>query len=207
MKNIILALFFVYSYSLDVVWNDISYISSKHYKDALLRFKHQLINEDAYTNTTIWQNSQLITQDAYNRAKNIYFKKLYPQKYYAIYSRYVIAINNLMWQDEPYSAKGLKSIKKSIIFNKSVTFYYAFEYCKNLNLISYNDWRLPNIRELKQLYSNKELLNNNVKDYFWSSSYDPNFINNGIVYGFGDNKIKLNSKDRVAFVRCVRGID
>ena len=108
-------------------------------------------------------------------------------------------VTQLMWQDN----NDTKSIKKN--------WSDAEEYCKNLILGGYSDWRLPSIEEL---YSITDMgrrdpaidpaFKNVVSNDYWSSSaYWLNSPEAEIVY-FSSGYDRLNYKSDTNYVRCVR---
>lgn len=61
----------------------------------------------------------------------------------------------LMWQDDANASNG----------NSNKNWYEALAYCENLTLANHNDWRLPNITELKSI-SNTNHINPNLEPAF-----------------------------------------
>ena len=116
--------------------------------------------------------------------------------------------SGLMWQDNSvvkeekrvWSEKGFFSSKGAI------------EYCKDLELEGYDDWRLPTIKELQSIVDITKY-NPAIKDGFknvaslnyWSSSEDVSRSSRawGVYFGYGStyNYGKTNEY----YVRCVRG--
>jgi len=101
--------------------------------------------------------------------------------------------------------------------NNSITYNWqeAINYCESLTLDTYDDWRLPNINELKTLIDRskinpaiKEVVFEYVKSsHYWSSTSVVSNENDawGIYFYFGhvvDGED--NTKDDNNYVRCVR---
>ena len=99
---------------------------------------------------------------------------------------------NLMWQDDIEA----RTVRKN--------WQGAIDYCSNLKLAGYDDWRLPDLDTLKALYPKKNNLKNIVSDVYWSSSPSVSdssfawyvFFSYGYDYG--------NYKSYSSYVRCVR---
>jgi len=115
----------------------------------------------------------------------------------------------LDWQDD-YSSNG-DNIKYS-------NWTEAIDYCEAFSLGGYDDWRLPNINELKSIKSNLgirlgfnnvvPILNNIPEDYtdkdYWSSTSYVKFNNSAWVMGFGYDLYSFKNKNFNHYVRCVR---
>ncbi|KPA16471.1 secreted protein containing DUF1566 [Candidatus Magnetomorum sp. HK-1] len=107
----------------------------------------------------------------------------------------------LMWQIES---------KKTAYFS----WFSALEYCEELSLAGYSDWRLPNREELRSIvdYSKKApavftmFKDNTFSDFYWSSSTDFNSIRAwGIDYYSGDTE--MNDKSDWRFTEyCARAV-
>jgi len=114
-------------------------------------------------------------------------------------------IRDLQWQDN--------------IVGDKMDWEDAINYCKNLNLGGYYNWRLPNINELKSIIDKSKSkpaivsgFNNTSFDYYWSSTTHNEYTNNAwmvyFTYGNVDFDVKANSTSSLGhlnYVRCVRG--
>jgi hypothetical protein len=114
---------------------------------------------------------------------------------------YVDSATGLMWQDN----SDAKSIKKD--------WEGAREYCANLELGRYSDWRLPNIKELQSIVDvsyykhaiKRGFKNVNTSVYCWSSSVYVSGTKNAWIVDFKNGSTYDNFKTGEYYVRCVRG--
>ena len=106
----------------------------------------------------------------------------------------------LMWQDN----KEVETITKD--------WSGAKEYCEDLTLSNYSDWRLPNVDELlsiaditrKPLAIKKEF-HYVTSNFYWSSSVSMTDSAQAWLVYFDDGGNFYFKRNRVYYVRCVRG--
>ena len=107
--------------------------------------------------------------------------------------------SNLMWQDN----EAAKSVKLS--------WYEVLDYCENLSLGGYDDWRVPNAKELfmigdrskrsPSIYPN---FKNVANSFYWSSTTYQRFDDEGWRVEFNTGKMEHTKKDSTGYIRCVR---
>ena len=109
----------------------------------------------------------------------------------------------LAWQDD-YSDNG-ENIK-------SATWQDALVYCEELSLEGKNDWRLPNIRELKSIIDDTKsnpainsVFTNVTSDFYWSATTVASNSSNAWNVNFNDGYDYWYSKAGGLYIRCVRG--
>ena len=110
----------------------------------------------------------------------------------------------LMWQDD----EDAKTVRK--------TWLDAIDYCENLTLGGYNDWRLPNYNELQSIidYSRGNLLidpifQNVISGAYWSSTTSVHNPHNAwyVVMHAGIIVLASKSDSFSLNIRCVRSAD
>lgn len=105
---------------------------------------------------------------------------------------------------------------------KRVSWEEALNYCDDLSLSTYTDWRLPNVNELRSLFSfktysrpqNGSLIEDTFKfsttEAYWTSTTLATNTEHAYLVHFGDGSIQTNlkthghSNDVPVHVRCVR---
>lgn len=112
---------------------------------------------------------------------------------------------NLIWQDD-YSDNNDRV--------KYTTWRSAIEYCENLSLGGYDDWRLPNVNELLSLvkYNNQyapatfQEFQKIKSNYYWTSTtYAREPKEAWTVSFYLGNTRNFNKRSENYYVRCVRG--
>jgi len=106
---------------------------------------------------------------------------------------------NLMWQDDNDANSVIK------------TWVEAINYCENLTLGGYTDWRLPNINELESIVDYTKTdpaisseFSNVDSDNYWSSSSFVGYSAYAWLVDFYHGLDDVYYKSDSFFVRCVR---
>ena len=107
--------------------------------------------------------------------------------------------SKLMWQDDSFA----KSVKKSLVDAK--------QYCYNLTLASFTNWRLPSIKELQSIadisHSNPAIhkeFKNVISDYYISASPRLSDIDTILYMDFNQGHKYKGSRRGRGYIRCVR---
>jgi hypothetical protein len=93
---------------------------------------------------------------------------------------------------------------------ETMTWEKAQEYCENLSLNGYTDWRLPAVKELLSLvdysrYNPATKMPNTSSSFYWSSTTYA--YNTNLAWGvyFSNGNDSYDYKDNSNYVRAVRG--
>ena len=98
----------------------------------------------------------------------------------------------LMWQDNSEA----KTVQRN--------WQGAIDYCSNLKLAGFDDWKLPDRDTLKALYPKQNSLYNMISLFYWSSSSNVSDLSGAWgVYFFSGNDGN-DGKSNSNYVRCVR---
>jgi len=156
--------------------------------DADQKTNFKLVDGDARTN---------INQDV--KADSIQTVNYKLKKIHKDVRVYTETINNLMWEDTKEAA------------NTDINWIKAVAYCSDFEKGSYNDFRLPTIEELEELYEYKDLIYNGFGGViYWSSTTskdDMNLWEYSHVKNFEDGTTRTAVKEfEKGRVRCVRDI-
>jgi hypothetical protein len=84
-------------------------------------------------------------------------------------------------------------------------FFYAAQYCYNMDIFEYNDWYLPSKDELDKLYINRDKLpwmTDGERNYYWTSSEQS--TNEAWIQSFKTGVQSTYSKGGVVFASPVR---
>ena len=113
---------------------------------------------------------------------------------------YTSSINDLMWEDTKDAT------------NTDITWPKARTYCQDLKIAQYDDFRLPSIEELDELYENKDkIYNGHGGSFYWSATSfqdDKNIWIYAIGKNFEDGVTQKSIQEfEKARVRCVRDIE
>jgi formylglycine-generating enzyme required for sulfatase activity len=107
------------------------------------------------------------------------------------------------------SSKRIWQNNDAVEINKK-TWYEAKDYCEELVLDNYKDWRLPSIQELQVLVDTKKSIpairegfDFTISDYYWSSTIKYNDEYNAWLIHFEYGFVDYSSTSGKNFVRCV----
>ncbi len=106
--------------------------------------------------------------------------------------KYTVAIGDKVWQDIPDNQTNKMDWDKAVL------------YCENLTLGGYDDWKLPSIETLKELYSHKSKLANVSLSGYWSGVTNVDFKNIAWSVEFSYGHLFYSNKRTNDYVRCVR---
>ena len=81
---------------------------------------------------------------------------------------------------------------------------HALKLCDNYSNENYDDWRLPTLEELRMIYANKNIVSNFQENWYWSSTEEPDNLEQAYHFGFISGDKMSVPKEHGKFVRAVR---
>ena len=123
----------------------------------------------------------------------------------------------LMWQDDKEVIIKKSKYGKITKKNRDLNWTEANEYCENLKLAGFDDWRLPTLYELESIIDykykdnapynkvNKRFFKNMKTTYYWSSSEYVHYPREAWLVKFDWGESYIYPKDKYKMVKCVRG--
>ncbi len=119
---------------------------------------------------------------------------------------YVDYEKRLMWQDAPYGDAADGAYKHRRSAGKAGRWSYAKNYCRNLTYAGYDDWRLPMVGELTNLFDKPRGLKHTIGVDFWTST--PSEGNKyWSVYAVVKGQPYEHNRGDSQYIRCVRCLD
>ena len=119
---------------------------------------------------------------------------------------YVDYEKRLMWQDAPYGDTADGAYKHNRSAGKAGRWSYAKSYCRNLAYAGYDDWRLPMVGELTNLFDKPRDLKHIIGMDFWTST--PSEGNKyWSVYAVVKGQPYEHNRGDSQYIRCVRCLD
>lgn len=82
--------------------------------------------------------------------------------------------------------------------------YKANDLCNNYSYDSFDDWSLPNIEELREIYGLKNQVSNFQENWYWSSTEDQSDSDLAFHLGFISGDEMSVKKDHGKYVRAIR---
>lgn len=106
--------------------------------------------------------------------------------------------------NDTHIGSGFQNTNDLLIFSGSNT-DYAAGYCANLTTAGFNDWYLPSIQELRQLYNNRIVIGGFSSIWYWSSTERPDVIQQAYAINFSGGANGSFAKTNSTFgVRPIR---
>jgi hypothetical protein len=170
------------------------------------KFIKELNEENRIIETEAGTNKEIFLENGYkmNRFyKNIKADQFYEIPYVLYYISkdvrlYTITVENLMWEDTKHAA------------DTQIDWEHAKEYCEDLELAEFTDWKLPSIEQLTRLETKykDQIYYGYGKTFYWSSDTS---MSKDQIWDYADSRDFENSKLKkpikelaIGYVRCVR---
>lgn len=120
---------------------------------------------------------------------------------------YVDRDRNLMWQDAAYGDLEDGAVAHNRSAGKAGRWKYAKNYCNTLVYGDYNDWRLPTVGELSDLYDGTRIrLQHTIDVDFWTSTPSRGDTY-WTVYAIVTGQPYAHKGSDSQYIRCVRCLD
>jgi len=119
---------------------------------------------------------------------------------------YVDHKTKLMWQDAPYGDTEAYAYKHNSSAGKAGSWRYAKNYCNYSSYAGYDDWRLPKVDELVDLYNRKIRFKHTIDVDFWSSTPSKGDTY-WSVFAIITGQPYAHKRSDSQYIRCVRCLE
>lgn len=121
-------------------------------------------------------------------------------------------VTGLMWQACSYGEQFHVGLVQCTGVAASVTWQQALANAKSNRFANYDDWRVPNIKELASIVEhqcvepalNTVIFLSSVNQNYWTSTTSPSNPDHAWVYQFADGKNNITEKSASLYLRLVR---
>lgn len=118
----------------------------------------------------------------------------------------------LMWQSCSYGQQFDVELEQCTGASASVTWEQALANASSNRFASYDDWRVPNVKELASIIEhqcvepalNREVFLSSVNQNYWTNTTAPLNPDHAWVYQFADGKNNITEKSAALYLRLVR---
>jgi hypothetical protein len=147
-------------------------------------------------------DTSIYDEDGFKKTQTEQYQPPPPKITHKLDNTYLDKKANLLWQDEKYTDEEQSAYFRKLSVGKIGSWSHATSYCANLEYAGYNNWRLPTLDELLDLYEYDTGLKHSEAVDFWASTANRK-DEYWSVFG-ADGYSHSHKEDDILHFRCVR---